>query len=124
MNLHERLTEAGVPTCLPIPTPIGPPQFGCRDLRDVALCLTSGKPVTGNDIDAEAKSLIVITGANEGGKSTFLRSVGTAQVMMQAGMFVTATSFRANVRDAVFTHFKREEDASLRTASSTRSLPA
>lgn len=113
VNLHERLTEAGVPTCLPIPTPIGPPQFGCRDLRDVALCLTSGKPVTGNDIDAEAKSLIVITGANEGGKSTFLRSAGTAQIMMQAGMFVTATSFRANVRDAVFTHFKREEDASL-----------
>jgi DNA mismatch repair ATPase MutS len=28
-------------------------------------------------------------------------------------MFVTAESFRANVRDGVFTHFKREEDATL-----------
>jgi MutS domain V len=112
-NLHERLAKTGVPTCFPIPTPTGAPQLCCRDLRDVGLCLTVSKPVTGNDIDAEAKSLIVITGANEGGKSTFLRSLGAAQVMMQAGMFVTATSFRADVRDAVFTHFKREEDATL-----------
>ncbi len=112
-NLHEQLTKAGVPTCFPTPTPVSTPQLSCRDLRDAALCLTAGKPVTGNDIDGEAKSLIVITGANEGGKSTFLRSVGAAQVMMQAGMFVAATSFCANVRSAVFTHFKREEDATL-----------
>jgi DNA mismatch repair ATPase MutS len=32
--------------------------------------------------------LVMITGANQGGKSTFLRSVGIAQLMMQAGMFV------------------------------------
>ena len=113
VNLHERLTRSGVPSCFPIPTPIGAPQFYCRDLRDVGLCLTASKTVTGNDVDAEGKSLIVITGANEGGKSTFLRGLGAAQVMMQAGMFVTAESFRANARDGVFTHFKREEDASL-----------
>ena len=57
--------------------------------------------------------MIVITGANEGGKSTFLRSVGAAQLMMQAGMFVAAETFGANVRDGVFTHFNREEDATL-----------
>jgi hypothetical protein len=113
LNLHDELTKFGVPTCFPVPTPASTPQFECRDLRDVGLCLTTVKKVTGNDIDADGKSLIVITGANEGGKSTFLRSVGAAQVMMQAGMFVTAESFRANVRDGVFTHFKREEDATL-----------
>lgn len=113
LNLHDELTKFGVPTCFPVPTPVGTPRFQCRDLRDVGLCLTTVKKVTGNDIDADGKSLIVITGANEGGKSTFLRSVGAAQVMMQAGMFVAAESFRANVRDGVFTHFKREEDATL-----------
>ena len=85
-------------------------MFACRDLRDVGLCLATDKPVIGNDVDADGKSLIVVTGANEGGKSTFLRSVGAAQVMMQAGMFVTAASLRANVSTGVFTHFKREED--------------
>jgi hypothetical protein len=114
LNLRDELTKRRVPTCLPVPTPIGTPRFQCRGLRDVGLCLTTGKKVTGNDVDADGKTLIVITGANEGGKSTFLRSVGTAQLMMQAGMFVTAEAFCANVRDGVFTHFNRKEDATLR----------
>lgn len=109
-NLHEQLMKAGAPTCFPTPIPVGLPQFSCRDLRDVGLCLTGTSPVVGNDIDAAGRTLIVITGANEGGKSTCLRSIGVAQVMMQAGMFVAAASFHANVRDGVFTHFKREED--------------
>jgi hypothetical protein len=113
VNLRDELTKLRVPTCFPVPTPIGTPRFRCRGLRDVGLCLSTSKTVAGNDIDADGKSLIVITGANEGGKTTFLRSVGAAQVMMQAGMFVTAESFCANVRDGVFTHFKREEDASM-----------
>ncbi|TVS84690.1 MutS-related protein [Mycobacterium helveticum] len=112
-NLHEQLAKSAAPICFPIPTPFTPSRLDCRDLRDAGLCLSARKPVVGNDVDADAKSLLMITGANEGGKSTFLRSVGLAQVMMQAGMFVTATSFVANVRDAVFTHFKREEDAGL-----------
>ncbi|MDI3314315.1 MAG: DNA mismatch repair protein [Mycobacterium sp.] len=113
LNLYDELTRFGVPACFPIPSPAGTPEFQCRDLRDVGLCLTTVTKVTGNDVNADGKSLIVITGANAGGKSTFLRSVGAAQVMMQAGMFVTAESFRADVRDGVFTHFKREEDATL-----------
>src|SRR5271156_2503842 len=113
LNLRDELTNRHVPTCFPVPTPIGTPRFQCRGLCDVGLCLTTNKKGSGNDVDADGKSLIVITGANEGGKSTFLRSVGASQVMMQAGMFVTAEAFGANVRDGVFTHFKREEDATL-----------
>jgi DNA mismatch repair ATPase MutS len=56
---------------------------------------------------------VVITGANQGGKSTFLRSIGQAQLLMQAGMFVPATDFSANVASGVFTHFKREEDPTM-----------
>ena len=35
--------------------------------------------------------------------------------MMQCGMFVAAESFRANVSDGVFTHYKREEDANMKS---------
>jgi len=72
-------------------------------------------PVVGSDVDADGKALLVITGANRGGKSTFLRALGLSQLMMQCGMFVLAESFRADVRDGLFTHFKREEDATLRS---------
>jgi DNA mismatch repair ATPase MutS len=67
----------------------------------------------GEDVDADGKQLVVITGANQGGKSTFLRSVGLAQLMMQAGMFVGAEAFSANTCAGVFTHFKREEDPTM-----------
>ena len=33
--------------------------------------------------------------------------------MMQSGMFVAAESFTCDVRDGLFTHYKREEDASM-----------
>ena len=67
----------------------------------------------GNDLDADSKALVVVTGANRGGKTTFLRSVGLAHLMMQCGMFVAARSFSAGVRLRVFTHFRREEDRSM-----------
>jgi DNA mismatch repair ATPase MutS len=71
--------------------------------------------VIGVDVDADGKSLIMITGANQGGKSTLLRGLGLAQLMMQAGMFVGARSFRAGISNGVFTHYKREEDATMRS---------
>ena len=69
----------------------------------------------GNDVDADGKQLVIITGANRGGKSTFLRSVGLAQLMMQCGMFVTAQAFSASLRTGLFTHYKREEDRSMKS---------
>ncbi len=57
--------------------------------------------------------IFVVSGPNQGGKSTFLRSAGQGQLMMQCGMFVPAESFSANVCEDLFTHYKREEDASM-----------
>jgi hypothetical protein len=110
LNLHERLTELGQPLCFP---EVAPGSLHARGLYDVALALHSGARVVGNDLEADGTRLTFVTGANEGGKSTFLRSVGLAQLMMQAGMFVAAESFHADVRSGVFTHFKREEDESM-----------
>ena len=56
-----------------------------------------------------------MTGANQGGKTTFLRSFGLAQLMMQCGMFAPADRLHANVVDGIFTHFKREEDATMKS---------
>jgi DNA mismatch repair ATPase MutS len=40
-----------------------------------------------------------------GGKSSFLRSIGLAQAMMQCGMFVGAETFEAELWPALFTHY-------------------
>jgi DNA mismatch repair ATPase MutS len=74
-----------------------------------------GRPVVGNDVDADGKAIVIITGANRGGKSTFLRSVGLAQLMLQCGLFVAADAFVSSVHTGLFTHYKREEDRSMRS---------
>jgi len=115
LNLRDALDGAGAPTCLPEPGPVGEPTLRARGLYDICLRLSMTGPVVGSDVDADGKALLVITGANRGGKSTFLRALGLAQLMMQCGMFVAAESFGADVREGLFTHFKREEDATLRS---------
>jgi len=113
LNLADALVPLEVPTCFPEPVPPGPPALTARQLCDPCLALTLGDRVVGNDLDADGRSLLVMTGANRGGKSTLLRGLGIAHLMMQSGMFVAAEAFRADVRDGVLTHFKREEDAAL-----------
>jgi DNA mismatch repair ATPase MutS len=113
LNLHEQLVEKGEPTCFPVPVAAEAVAFAARGLYDACLTFHLGSRVVGNDVDGDGKRLAMVTGANQGGKSTFLRSAGLAQLMMQAGMFVPADSFTASVCGGVFTHFKREEDASM-----------
>ena len=113
LNLAGRLAAKGVPVTVPDPAPPSPPAFSCTDLCDACLALQSPDPVVGNDVHADGKQLVVITGANSGGKSTFLRSTGVAQLMMQSGLFVTARSYQANVTGGVVTHFIREEDTGM-----------
>ncbi len=113
INLKRRLSEEGEPLCTPTPTPPGQSSLEAKGLYDAALSLHLDRPVVGNDLAADGKRLIVITGANQGGKSTLLRAIGQAQLMMQSGMFVAAHDFTASVTAGVFTHYKREEDATM-----------
>lgn len=113
LNLHSRLAEKDEPTCFPVPLVSGRDELSAQGLYDVSLSLNLEERVVGNDLGTDGKRLVMITGANQGGKSTFLRSVGLAQLMMQGGMFVPAESFRASVCNGIFTHYKREEDATM-----------
>jgi DNA mismatch repair ATPase MutS len=113
LNLHELLTQKGEPTCFPEPVQAEQRALAAEGIYDACLALHLDQRTVGNDVAGDGTSLIMITGANQGGKSTLLRSLGLAQLMMQAGMFVGATSFRASVCTGVFTHYKREEDAAM-----------
>ena len=115
LNLQDLLMRKGEPICFPEPLPAENPMLSGRGLYDVCLSLKMDARVVGNEVAGDGKHLVMITGANRGGKSTFLRSLGLAQLMMQCGMFVPAQQFRANVCRGLFTHFKREEDATMKS---------
>jgi len=113
LNLHDKLAGKGEPVCFPEPLAASQLTLTAQGIYDVCLTLHLQNRVIGNDVNADGKSLVMITGANQGGKSTLLRSLGLAHLMMQAGMFTGAQSFRADVCNGVFTHYKREEDATM-----------
>ena len=113
LNLFEQLSLIGETVSFPLPVTAKERRHSFHGLYDVCLALTKKQKIVGNEVDADNKNLIIITGANQGGKSTFLRSIGLAQMMMQCGMFVPAASFCANLCEGIFTHYKRKEDATM-----------
>lgn len=114
VNLRNGLTKRGLPVCFPVPFPIEQRRQKFSELYDISLALRMERAPVGNDVDANGKDVIVVTGANQGGKSTFLRSIGIAQVLLQAGGVVGASAFEANVATGIFTHYKREEDVTMK----------
>ena len=114
LNLHDRLQAAGVPVCLPAFATISARCLQMRGLRNPVLALSSHASIVPSDCDADGSEILLVTGANQGGKSTFLRALGLAQVMLHAGLFIAADEYTGTLRSGVFTHAHREEDASLR----------
>jgi hypothetical protein len=115
LNLHEQLVKKGEPIVFPTPKALNERKLTFRGLYDVCLTFKIDHRAVGNDLNADDKDFLLITGANQGGKTTFLRSVGLAQLMMQCGMFVSAESFSANMCSSIFTHYSREEDVTMKS---------
>ncbi len=115
LNLEEKLKELNAPIVFPKLHSIDKKIFSAEDLYDISLALIMGINITENDLEAKDKALFFVTGANQGGKTTFLRSIGLAQLMSQCGMFVAASYFEANICSGIFTHFKKEEDRSMKS---------
>ena len=113
LNLMQRMSEISIPLSMPEPKPAGSGQTAFRGLYELTMAIyMQNRPVT-NDADFDGTVLTVITGANQGGKSTFLRSYGIAQILMQCGIPVPAAEFSAPLYPQIFTHFTRREDEKL-----------
>lgn len=109
--LCRSLQGYGVTMCMP--EVVERKDLYFENLTELSLCLHTKSVPTGNDLDSMDKWLLVVTGANQGGKSTYLRSVGIAQMFLQAGLFVTAAQFKSGLYHNIFTHFTRREDSAM-----------
>src|SRR5690606_28999701 len=54
--------------------------------------------------------LLIVTGANMGGKSTILRQIAIIQILAQIGSFVPATAARLPIVDRVWTRVGASDD--------------
>ncbi|MEI6502855.1 MAG: DNA mismatch repair protein MutS, partial [Armatimonadota bacterium] len=78
-----------------------------------------GEPFVPNDVhlDCQANQLMIITGPNMAGKSTYLRQVALITLLAQMGSFVPATEARIGLVDRIFTRVGASDD--LATGQST-----
>lgn len=69
------------------------------------------------DVDPDARQLLLITGPNMAGKSTYLRQVALIAIMAQMGSFVPATEAKLGLTDRVLTRIGARDE--LRRGEST-----
>ena len=81
------------------------------------------KPVVLNDITfGRDEDFFLLTGANNGGKTTFVRAVGICFAMAQAGLYVPAESCKLRPADYIYTHFPKEEQTGINTSRFTSEI--
>lgn len=111
INLKHKTIREHIYYCFPTVNENNALEY--KNLKDYMMHFEQKKDIVGNTGVVNKKNLVVITGANQGGKSTFLRSLGIAQVMFQCGLFVAADEFSNKIYPNFFTHFTRREDVAM-----------
>lgn len=121
VRLAERLEGMGLPICLPTVHSEGHTET-IEGMYNIHLALRSekrgrgGDPVVVNDLSfAPDRRFYVLTGPNQGGKTTYTQATGIAYVFAQSGLFAPGRSADIIPVDVIETHFPTGEHGSLDT---------
>ncbi|MBQ8883401.1 MAG: hypothetical protein IJ031_02225 [Oscillospiraceae bacterium] len=78
--------------------------------------------IISNDISMDTERFFIITGVNNGGKTTFARGIGICQLLAQIGMYVPAQKAEISPVDFIFTHFPKEEEIGIDSSRFTTEI--
>ncbi len=100
LSFYEYSKTMGEDMVLPTVTRADRHYFVAKKVRNPVLA--KGKPdfVT-NDVDLSGKRMVIITGANSGGKTTYCKTIAQMQILAQMGCYVSAEEAELSVADNI-----------------------
>ncbi|MFB4319587.1 hypothetical protein [Actinomadura sp. 21ATH] len=104
------LRDAGLPVCLPAVS-AADKTLAARDVYDLALAAKlGGEGVVTNDVHLSGtERVLVVSGPNQGGKTTLSRAFGQLHHLAALGCPVPGREVRIFLPDRILTHYERAE---------------
>lgn len=85
-------------------------QISIHDAYDISLLLKIKSGIVPNDVEFnEEAGFLILTGANSGGKTSYLRAVGICQIFFLAGSYIPAVKAKIFPVQKVLTQFPADE---------------